>query len=199
MKNIMSTQQITQLSDYKDSPSGFFKHFCEFWDQVKGQVLKLETRQVYREPGNPSYEELEKSNFNKAIELLPEARKVDIDLYQQLADRKVDFIRCRPVEFPISEYLKWELECYRFNSAHGEKIYFTDRTKIFDEYANHDFMVFDRKVAVIHNYDQAGEIQGGWIVTNEDQIENLIMLFSIIKASSINYLMYIKKHENREW
>ena len=199
MENIISTYQITQTSDYKDSPLGFFSNFGSFWSEVQGQVLKLETRQVYREPGNPSYEELENNNYEKAIEILPEARKVDIELYQQLNSRKVDFVRCRPIVFPISKYLKWELECYKFNSAHGEKIYFTDRSSIFDEYVTHDFMVFDRKVAVIHNYDNYGEIQGGWIVLNQKHIDILIMLFSIIKASSINYQVYIENHNNREW
>jgi len=187
----MSTHNIAMSADYKDSPTSYFQNFNDAWDQVEGQILKLETRQEYREPGNPSYEALIKGNFDKALELLPESRKDDIELYKQLSDRKVDFIRCRPVVFPVSDYLKWELECYRFNSVHGERIYFTDRTSLFDEYATNDFIIFDNKVAVIHNYDQHGEIQGGWIVQNIDHIENLIMLFSLIKASSIDYLKYM--------
>ncbi len=194
MCNIIPTSQIVLAANYKDSPAGFFSGFSDAWRKVKGQVIKLETRQVYREPGNPSFEELEKGNFEKAVELLPEARENDVELYRQLSERNIDFVRCRPVVAPLSTYLRWEIGCYDFNAKHGERIFFTDRSSVFDEYALHDFMVFDRETAFIHNYDEQGEIRGGWIINDKNHIDILTMMFSIIKASSVHYVSYMKSH-----
>lgn len=190
MNRLKSTSEITASSKYYSGVAQFFGAFDDIWDVTRGQILKLETRQSYREPGNPSFEALEEGDFDKALQLLPKARCEDIELYQALSERNVDFIRCRPIVKPITEYLRWELECYRFNAKHGERIYFLDRSGVFDELALHDFMVFDRHVAFVHDYDQIGELRGGWVVNEPSKIDALIMLFSIIKADAIPYLNY---------
>lgn len=107
-----------------------------------------------------------------------------------MSEKKVDFIRCRPVVLPISEYLKWEIECYKLNEQRGERIYFAERNDLFDRYAMHDFMVFDRFGAMVHDYDEFGEIKGGWAVRDIELVDDLIMLFSVIKGSSVNYTMF---------
>lgn len=187
---LTSTLAITVDSTYYSGAAQFFAAFHDVWGVTKGQILKLETRQCYREPGNPSYEALEEGDFHKALQLVPKARSEDIALYQSLSERNVDFIRCRPIVKPLTEYLRWELECYRFNAKHGERIYFLDRSNIFDEVALHDFMVFDRRIAFVHDYDETGEIRGGWVINEGSKIDSLIMLFSIIKADAICYHNY---------
>ena len=190
MLEIPTTKQITEGVEYIPDIQRYFGAFGDAWDFSTGQVLKLETRQTYREPGNPSYDALLIGDFSLALKLLPAARAEDIGLYADLAKRNVDFIRCRPIVRPITEYLRWELECYRFNSEHGEKIYFLDRISIFDTLALHDFMVFDRKVAAIHDYDDDGLLRGGWLIREQTKIDGLIAMFSLIKASSISWLSY---------
>lgn len=191
MNKIVSTSSIITDAEYYSNVSDFFKAFDDPWAKVRGQILKLETKQTYKEPGNASYEALVRGDFELALKLLPKVRTEDDELYQTLAEKKVDFIRCRPVVRPISNYLKWEIECYKLNELQGERIYFTEQSEIFDRYALHDFMVFDRFGVMVHDYDETGEIQGGWAIRDSALIDALIMLFSIIKASSVYYSEYL--------
>lgn len=188
---MISTSSIIATAEYFPNASDFFKAFQEPLAKVQGQILKLETRQTYREPGNVSYEALERGEFELALKLLPKVRSEDDGLYQTLAEKKVDFIRCRPIVQPISDYLKWEIECYKLNEIKGEQIYFTKLSEIFDKYALHDFMVFDRFCAMVHDYDDVGKIRGGWIIKDASSIDALIMLFSIIKASSMHHSKFL--------
>lgn len=193
----MSTTEITTSSEYKAGVKDFFSNFKPAWAECESQVLKLETRQTYIEKGNPSYELMAEGKLIEAIELIPSVRSSDLTLYKSLNDRKIDFIRCRPVVFPLSEYLQWEFECYKFNAAHCEQIFCLEEKElasIFDSLALHDFMVFDHTKAFIHDYDTNGEIQGGWIVKDSGQIENLITLYSLIRAHSIDFTKFINKH-----
>lgn len=188
MPNYVSTIEIVEEMSYFSSASDFFSNFHEAWRDVKNHVFKLETRQSYREPGNPSYDELEKGNFVKAVELIEESKKEDIKLYLSLKDRNVKFYRCRPISFPISDYLQWELECYKFNSLHGENIFISKTNEIYQNYALHDFMVFDDTLAFVHDYNHQGEIIGGWKSTNRNIIDNLSILFLCIKEKSESFL-----------
>jgi len=181
--------------DYFDSPCLFFSEFIEAWKNVKFQVLKLETKQVYAEHGNKSWEEMIKGNVEKAKDLLPVDRACDVNLYLSLISRQVDFIRCRPIVFPLTKYLQWEVDCYNFNAQFKEQIYFLHREQeenIFNELALHDFMVFDKSVAFIHNYNDNGEITGGWKTRKSEFIENLMFIFGLIKSSSQKYDYFLK-------
>lgn len=195
-KNIKPISEIIQNAKYYDSVSGFFGGFSRAWNDVKGQVLKIETRQTYDETGNESYDAWINGDHKIALELMHKVRKVDVPLYNNLNAKAVDFIRCRPIRFPISSYLLWEMECYKFNSRFGEKIFFVDyeKYKTFEKFISHDFMVFDTNQAFIHNYDTKGLIQGGWIVSNQADIELLIMLFALIKANSKEFNVFLNDY-----
>lgn len=181
--NHLSTKNIVaQHGSYIDNPKDFFSKFPDAWTNARFQVVKLETRQVYREPGNESYEALEAGAFDEAVRLMEKSRQCDIALYESLEKRGIDFIRCRPVVYPISEYLRWEMESYKFNAKRGEKIYFTEDLATFKSMALHDFMVFDRDFAVVHDYSDAGEIMGGWVVRSPLAIDDLLYIFALIKS-----------------
>lgn len=201
LNNILSTKEIGKNSQYFSTPSEFYTNFPSAWNTVKSQVLKLETRQSYYDASwkeaNRSLELYNQGKFEEAIKLLYYFRSSDVELYQSLKKRKIDFIRCRPVEFPIIDYLKWEIECYHFNAFYCEQIYFSKRNDLadlFDNIAQHDYMVFDRQKAIIHNYNDFGELQGGWLVLDPKYIDNLIMLYSIIRASSLEYSIFLEKY-----
>jgi hypothetical protein len=187
MLNLVPTDKLVENLTYYGNSSDFFSNFPNAWKKVEKQVLKLETRQVYREPGNISFDSLEKGDFDEAVKLISEARKGDVELYQSLASRHILLERCRPIEIPLSDYLKWEVECYKFNSKHGENIYVSKKNELYEQYAMHDFMVFDDKIAFIHDYDDKGEIRGGWMTTDKNIIANLTNLFLLIKERSTEY------------
>lgn len=156
-----------------------------FWGSVASQVLKLETRQVYDQTGNASYEQLAAGNLRRAIELIPVSVQGDADLYRALRERRVDFVRCRPVEYPLTDYLFWELQHYAFNSREGERIFclpLAAHRALFNEYATHDFMVFDATVGFVHDYDDSGRIRGGWVLEDSKDVLGLIQLFGWIRS-----------------
>lgn len=189
--------RIADHSEYFDDPSSFFANFSSAWDAAVTTVRKLETRQTYREPGNPSWERLVAGDFDKALRLLPEVRQEDVELYESLQKRGIHFLRCRPIVFPLSVYLKWELGCYDFNAAHGEDIRAVEANDVpasLSGALTHDFMTFDTEMAVIHDYDSDGEIQGGWVVRDSVDITTMVRLFDDFARLCIPYEQLLRQN-----
>ncbi len=195
-----STTVITRSGRRLSGADSFFGRFAPAWSSVSREVLKLETRQEYREPGNPSWEKFAEGDFDEALRLLPQTRSVDVPLYDSLSARGVRFTRCRPVSFPITPYLRWEIACYDFNSKHGESILFVaieDVAALMSDYLHHDFMVFDDTIAFVHDYDQDGEIRGGWETTDRTSIVELTELFTKFREHSRPYKEFLQARP--EW
>jgi len=181
----ISLDELVKDIEYHDSSEKFFSQFPEAFNQVKYQVLKLETRQEYLEPGNPSFEMMMSGNFEEAMRLLRDVRASDDELYGSLKNRGVDFIRSRPVKYPFSQYLKWEFETYKYSAEKLEKIFcclWSETANLFERTATKDFMVFDSTLAFIHDYDARGLIQGGWKTYDPNYILMLQGLFIHIKS-----------------
>jgi hypothetical protein len=132
---------------------------------------------------------------NQAIDGITGINEEDVETYKTINAKRVDFIRCRPVVLPICDYLKWEMETYKHSSAAGNRIFCVMRdalADVFDCLALHDCMVFDRTVAFIHNYDETGLIQGGWMTRDADHIANLIAVYGLIKASATEFSYFLE-------
>jgi len=195
LKDILpKTSEIVENLEYLDTPTEFFSHFSCAWDALRCQLLKLETRQTYTEFGNPSYEAFIADDWEKSLDLIEPSRSDDKALYDFVREEQIDFIRCRPVKYPISGYLKWEIENYKLASSRGEKIYFCNYAQV-DEVleinASHDFMVFDSSVAFIHDYDDEGTIRGGWVTRDISDIVKLQALFVFLKSNMRPYELFI--------
>lgn len=189
----VSTDKLVRECIRFDKAEDFFSNFSDAWASARGQVWKLETRQTYSESGNLSLDKALEGKWAEAVALIPEVRKVDDDLYQMVRDKKLEFLRCRPIEFPLSPYLRWELEVYKYNHEQGERIFCCNRyslDKIFEEFAKHDFMIFDARLAFVHDYDKDGLISGGWMVSDQEKIRNLISLYGFIKANCQDFRLF---------
>lgn len=122
--------------------------------------------------------------------MISKVRSSDNDLYTSLKEKGVEFIRCRPIKEPKTEYLKWELEVYKYNSSKGERVFCCPYETVKDflsTVATHDFMVFDDFQAFIHNYNDDGLIEGGWSVRDETDIQHLKNIF--LKIQSVSTLL----------
>ena len=190
----MSTTELIKGSEYFEGIQSFFGNFPDAYGQVQSQILKIETRQEYDESGNPSFDKLIEKKYSDSLNLVPAVRKDDVPLYENLKKRSVEFIRCRPIVKPLTDYLKWEIHCYDFNSKHGENILFFEAGEAMNK-IEHDFMVFDHAIAFIHDYNKSGLIKGGWKIIEQAKIDQLICLYSIVKSRSINYKNYIENHQ----
>lgn len=193
----MSTKRIIRDSDYFDSPQLFFKNFAEAYRIVESEISKLETRQVYDETGNQSYDLLIAGEVSESLNLIPKIREVDHQLFKKLSLKNVSFKRCRPIILPLSNYLKWEIYCYFENEKMGEEIKFLDfhsNSELFNR-AKHDFMIFDSKIAFIHNYNEEGRIVGGWVTRRKRLISELKHLYEDIESEAQYYKDYINKYD----
>ena len=185
MKYLATTTELSESAEFFDSAATFFGNFGKAFESVRCQILKVETRQSYIEPDNPSYEALASGDWGLSMQLLEAAREVDRPLYDDLRNRGVDFLRCRPIKYPLTQYLKWEFNVYEYNSKHCERIFCCNYDAVdtlFTENIGHDFMVFDSRIAFIHNYDENGLNKGGWMVTELESILSLQKLFVFLKS-----------------
>lgn len=184
---------LAKTGQYHTGPDSFFANFDDAWQSARGQILKLETLQSYVED-NASLNLAFKGDWEKAKEEIAKSRLHDDPIYKLVREKHLDFIRCRSIEFPKTTYVRWELEVYKQNVSLGEKIYCCNRytiSDVFDLYATHDFMVFDSRIAFIHDYDSDGQILGGWSLTDQNSIRSLIALHGFIKANSQWYEFFV--------
>lgn len=190
---LVSIQTLISQGDYRATPDKFFAGFRNAWETVRCQALKLETRQVYIEPDNPSWLALTAGDWDGALKALEKSRQVDDGLYSDLRQRGIDFVRCRPIVFPPTDYLRWEYQVYKRNAEQGERIFCLNRAilaELFDTVATHDFMVFDTRLACVHDYDAEGLIQGGWWLDDPAAIKALVAIHGIVKANSQPFERY---------
>lgn len=148
------------------TPEGFRAAFRGYWsDESLKSVFKLERRQLYQEPDNPSYVAFASNDWERAMALLPEVAheeglRLPIPPWRH-------FVRTRALVNPLSDYLRWETRLYDFNALYGEHIVIVDLS---DERRDtvlwhaDDFVLFEDRVAFIHDYDSAGVLRGAWQV-----------------------------------
>ena len=196
-----ATSELISGCSYFSGSAEFFGQFASAWGAVRCQALKYESRQQYIERDSQSWRDwMEDADWAASMRALPESRSVDVPLYDRLNEAGVDFVRCRAVEFPLSKYMQWEFEVYKFNQSHGERIFCVNELSIPDfrrKFAQHDFMVFDARIAAIHDYDDDGEAVGGWWTSDLDVITELIKLHGFLKSNCQPFDLFYSANEAR--
>ena len=158
-----------------------------WFNAAQGQILKVETLQHYDEGQNQSFQAFLSGEKDKARSLLWAAKSEDRALYSDISSRCVEFLRCRPVVFPMSDYMRWEIENYKVVEELGERVYLCNHisvSELMNSIIQNDFMAFDLRAAFIHDYDKAGRLVGGWEVSVSEDILNLHALFFSLKTMS---------------
>lgn len=153
----------------------FFPALKSEWESLQTCFTKIERLQSYEEFGDPSYEAFLKGDMKSAIHYLEERLAAQIPLYEMLNRKDADFVRIRIVDFPISDYLKYEFEAYRIAEGYGEKIFIVksnDVISLINSVNISDYLLFDNSTAAIHNYNAKGSLLGGWTVKNKIAVNN---------------------------
>ncbi|MFE2380822.1 DUF6879 family protein [Streptomyces misionensis] len=83
---------------------------------------KLERRQHFREPGDPSWEAFARGDWQEALRLIEAQRTGLLDLSRLAARHRCRLLRVRVVEPPLTPYLHWELHLLRVRAECGELI-----------------------------------------------------------------------------
>jgi hypothetical protein len=156
----------------------FRKRFSEEWDRIEADFYKLETLQHYHEPDNPAYRALREGALEEAITMLPSLMggllKVGAD-----GRHRFSYERARVVSFPLTPYTVLELHSYVIGQRAGHKIYMIEQevlgelNPILRPYVS-DFVMFDGRTALAHEYDKAGTLQGAVLLATPRELAPLI-------------------------
>ncbi|MDA2933551.1 hypothetical protein MYX82_04325 [Acidobacteria bacterium AH-259-D05] len=143
--------------------------------EAKLSVFRLESLPIYRVNGDwQLYERFLAGEL--AVKDDPN------DSYYAALDRlKNDGVpvrRVRVVDFPVSNYLRYEIEWYRISERHGEVVYFIERAVFVDAIQGcilpEDFWAFDDCIVLIYHYDREGRWLGEEQVKDPDVVKRYI-------------------------
>ncbi|GAA2087693.1 DUF6879 family protein [Actinomadura alba] len=169
--------------------------FSEAWSALTSRFLKLECRQDYREiETNESQAAYESGDIEKARELLRVEAEADRPLYEDVIKQSIDYARIRLVQEPLSPYLRYELISYEIRQAMGENI---EVVRVPGELAlpnedYFDFLLFDRYVALIHDYGESGAQSGGWMTRHPGTIESLERTLLALRETAVPIDQYAR-------
>lgn len=131
----------------------------KYFRAFKKYAFRLELLQEY-------YIIEEKESFElflKKGEIIQDsASKEWTSIIENAKKRGAKMQRVHIIKFPLSDYLKYEIEYYKINMKAGEDICFVldkEYQKIKNK-INHDFWLFDDKIALKINYDTKGKYLG---------------------------------------
>jgi hypothetical protein len=83
---------------------------------------KLERRQHFREPGDPSWSAFVQGDWKEALGLIEARRAALLDESRLATCHRCRLLRVRVVEQPLTPYLQWELHLLRVRAECGELI-----------------------------------------------------------------------------
>lgn len=98
---------------------------------------------------------------------------------QRKVERGATLTRIHIVDYPLSDYLQWEIEVYKNRNIPlgKETVYLLDRKDIADVWLPAgDMMMFDQKNVVIGNYDQTGYAETQDFYDENDDINRFLQL-----------------------
>jgi hypothetical protein len=118
---------IDEIAGFPAEDLSVDQYFSDFWpyfQKLEGVFWKLECRQSFREPENPSWQALAKGDWAEALRIVDETAD---EIQAPILDAP-DFPmrRVRIVERPYTPYLQWELYFIRLRAQAGEQIQVLD-------------------------------------------------------------------------
>ncbi|KAA2259514.1 hypothetical protein F0L68_21545 [Solihabitans fulvus] len=100
---------------------GYNVDVSQYWGRIS-RFDKLERRQHFREPDNPSWEAFALGHWTEALRLHERARSAVEAEFAEDARRGMVSRRVRVVGQPVTPYLQWELHGLMLRAEHGESI-----------------------------------------------------------------------------
>lgn len=151
------------------------------------QILKFESRQEYAE-GEEFDDTLRREGVAGAIKLIEPIVEETIHQFDEFERKGLRFIRCRPIAFPPSDYISVQIEVYnRTIHPAAQTIWLNAKSaeEFIKEFADHDFMVFDARLALVYEHDMDGVFVGGWMFDSPKTISEFLALFAFLAAQSL--------------
>lgn len=152
----------------------FLTKFQELFQKLENSFLKFERLQVYQEPNNTSYLAWIKGDKAEALRLIDENIARDSEFFTHCARQGVNQVRLRAVELPLTSYLEWEFLTYQVTARYGQRILIADLGDVETSKPlkdGSDFLIFDGKCILAHDYDHTGLLSGGWFIDEPRSVE----------------------------
>jgi hypothetical protein len=117
MPNLLSGVATSYL-ELKD----YIADYQRVAEQLTAPIWKLELGQVFREPGNPSWEAYTDGRWEDALQHLQKSSEELSEYFAALRAQGSGFFRVRAVARPLSSYLQWEAHALNRRYLAGEQI-----------------------------------------------------------------------------
>lgn len=178
-----------QLPNLESFGAAFKSHSAT----LKERFFKYERIQVYQEPGNKSWEAYNRGDLSAAWDKLGDFIAQDRDLFVAICQKDIPMVRVRAVELPLSHYLKWEFRSYPVTCRWGSRILIVDLTgkeRDRELWNSSDFILFDRRSVLVHNYDRSGILQGGWVVEAPAAVQAYVAFAKRLVSMAVPLAMF---------
>lgn len=152
---------------------GLDREFDKAWFQLKRRFFKLETLQQYDETGTPVYDAWMNGDTARLQELARQRVEDQSEIYDYLRAHGVEFVRLRILRLPVSEYVRFESEVYRYATEAGETILGINEAELPSEHQGRliDYLLFDDSTVLVHDYDSAAVLNGSWLIEKRDRVK----------------------------
>lgn len=145
-----------------------------FWDEMQEEFFKVEVLQYYGEDNGPSLEGWLQGNYKKSLQIM----KKNAQPWAK-GKENIKKIRIHVVDYPLSDYMKWETEHYKMINIPlvGEEVYLLDRRNIGNlKLPKGDTMVFDKRKVVSNIYNQDGCVVKAEVYEKEKEVKPFLNL-----------------------
>lgn len=197
MSNVSRLKERAEYLDLTDFCDRYFD--CE--KVVKSRSFKLERTQVFDEPKNPSYVAYSDGNHDLAWELLHDCMDDYHAAFETFAfQNSISSMRVRAVEFPLSDYLKWELKAYEYIAWYGQSVAIFDLTKVPRDdprWRSIDFNLFDKSDLFVQDYSTEGVLLGGWHSTNSSILDDYAKVAELFVETSIPLGVFLHQQKHK--
>jgi hypothetical protein len=165
-------------------------YWSQLWDSMQSEWFKVEVLQDYTgEDNGPSLDAWRVGDKERSIALLLEEPDEWSRVCQGKVIQAVGLTRIHVVDYPLSEYVQWEVAVYRARNIPlgGEQVYLVDRAELGAiNLPAGDMMLFDQKNVVINSYNQTGYAYEQTFYGEGDDITPFLSLRSqLLKASLV--------------
>ena len=153
------------------TPSQFGEEFERQWNAAHHSFKKLECAPVFVEDDDQSFELFVQGNLTEAREIVRTRVLGQRDMYHELTERGGTIQRLRVIGRPVTPYInEYEIAAYDAAKTIGEQVRFVSESKIPADLQSvcRDFLMFDNRSLLVHEYTPWGRMLGGWYIDEVD-------------------------------
>lgn len=168
------------------------KQFSSAWEKARKSIFRLELLPLYNVPGDWECYQKFLTGENYIAELKGWFNKLKITI-----EKDVKTERVRVFDPPVNDYIKYEIDAWRFSDKAGDKIFFLDLKSYKSIIKNlqiepEDFWLFDDSTLIIFHYDATGAFIGEENIGDKELIKNYAELKYNLLNNAVPYKEFIK-------